>query len=93
MTVLAEQPVDLVGLAAEVEAFITHPAPYALGEGRAQLRADARTAAFATLLGSLIALIESGHLPPGPVADAIRAALDAGIGMQEHYLVRRRTDA
>jgi hypothetical protein len=93
VTILAERPaalVDVAELAAEVEAFITHPVPYELGDGRAQLRGDARTAAFASLLGTLTALIESSEVTAHSVTDAIRAALKSGADLQQQYLDRCR---
>ena len=93
MTVLAEHPLDVDGLAAEVEAFITHPVPYEIGKDRAKLRGDARTTALASLLGGLTTLIESGEVTTTSVADAIRAALRAGTDLQHQYLTRRHADA
>jgi hypothetical protein len=95
VTVTAEHPTGqhaAVGLAAEVEAFITHPAPYEIGDARAVLRGDARTTALASLLGSLTDLIESSKVTADTVTDAIRQAIRTGTDIQQQYLARRRTD-
>jgi hypothetical protein len=98
VTILAEHPiapaavVDIAALAAEVEAFITHPVPYELGDGRAQLRGDVRTTALASLLGSLTDLIESSRVTTDAVIDAIRMAIQTGTGTQQQYLAGRRAD-
>lgn len=92
MTILAERPaasagaVDLAALAAEVEAFITHPVPYELGDGRAQLRGDARTSALAHLLGDLAELLEHDQVNAETVTTAIRTALHAGAALQRTRL-------
>lgn len=62
-------------LAEEIEAFITHPVPYELGEGRAKLRGDTRTVALAALLGALTDLITAGTVTGESVAEAIHAAI------------------
>jgi hypothetical protein len=93
--ILDERPAastDVAGLAAVVEAFITHPAPYEIGDARAVLRGDARTTALASLLGDLTDQIESGAVTPASVAAAIRAAIRVGTDMQRQYLTRRCTD-
>lgn len=65
-----------VVLAEEVEAFITHPVPYGLDEGRAELRGDVRTIALASLLGDLVA---ADAVSAESVTGAIRGAIAAGI--------------
>lgn len=62
-------------LAEEIEAFITHPVPYELGDGRAKLRGDTRTVALAALLGALTDLITTGQVSGETVAEAIHAAI------------------
>lgn len=62
-------------LAEEIEAFITHPVPYELGDGRAQLRGDTRTVALASLLGALTDLIAADVVTGESVAAAIQAAI------------------
>jgi hypothetical protein len=67
--------VSPAALAEEIEAFITHPVPYELGDGRAKLRGDTRTVALASLLGSLTDLIAEDTVSAESVAAAIHAAI------------------
>jgi hypothetical protein len=71
--------VSPAALAEEVEAFITHPVPYELGEGRAKLRGDVRTIALASLLGDLVDLVAADAVSAESVTGAIRGAIAAGI--------------
>ena len=69
-------------LAEEIEAFITHPVPYELGNSRAQLRGDTRTVALASLLGALTDLITTGEVTGESVAAAIHDAITAATDHQ-----------
>lgn len=74
-------------LGAEIEEFITTPAPYALDvEARVQLRETTRGTALAHLLGNLAELIENGTVDAESVTAAIRAALAAGAAHQREQL-------
>jgi hypothetical protein len=92
VTILDERPTtapDAAELAAEVEAFITHPAPYEIGDARAVLRGDVRTAALANLLGALTDLIGSDAITTDAVTAAIRAAIASGTKFQQRCLADR----
>lgn len=70
-------------LATEIETFITHPVPYALGDQRAELREQTRSIALAHLLGELAELIERDAVTTESVTAAVSAALTAGREYQD----------
>lgn len=80
-------------LAEEIEAFITHPVPYELGEGRVKLRGDTRTLALASLLGTLTDLITANTVTGESVAAAIHAAITAATDHQRAQCAARSAAA
>jgi hypothetical protein len=70
-------------LDAAIEAFITHPVPYALGDARPVLREQTRAIAFAHLLGELAELIKRDAVTTESVAAAVFAAIAAGTDYQD----------